>query len=198
MKWWKADTGSYLAGCCGFRQMRTHTEESLAAFVRDGSAYIKHIWRTWAWKPLCWPRSLVCMGVHVCVYPCAGRPRLRSELADLTPLRWAVSRARITHFKESHCHTLMWQTAASATDISTDWGLDIPSEMGEEGWRGRGWRAGAGGFSVCVQQTHCRANINHVDSHKIIRADHSQSLHSSSVWRTARMPISVMDSRQCT
>ncbi len=27
---------------------------------------------------------------------------------------------------------------------------------------------------VC-SQTHCCANINHVDSHKIIRADHSQS-----------------------
>lgn len=67
------------------------------------------------------------------VYPCAcSWPCLHSELPHLSPPCWAVSRARITHFKATHCHTLMWQTAASAIDISTRWDWIFPLRWGRK------------------------------------------------------------------
>lgn len=57
------------------------------------------------------------------VYLRARSVALSAQRAGTSPLSWAASRARITHFKEAYCHTLMWRTAASATEISArpDW-----------------------------------------------------------------------------
>lgn len=77
----------------------------------------------------------------------------------------------------------MWQTTASTTEISTHWDWIFPPSLCDGGRR-VAW-VGKGGSEVC-SQTRCCANINHVDSHKIIRADHSQSvsLHNGSVLMT--------------
>lgn len=131
-----------------------------------------------------WVRKLcvdpdVCAGtlMQACIFclSCTHKePCLHGELEH--SVRRAVSRARLTHFKERHCHTVMWQTAASATDISTHWDWIFPLR-----WGGTVAWEGTRMARVVGSQTCCCANINHVDSYGINRADHFQSLHSSSV-----------------
>lgn len=84
------------------------------------------------WKCLCKEhledvgvKGIVLTPVHVHVQVCTFCQSVCSALAQSAQragtsslLRRAVSRARITYFKESHCHTLMCRTTASATEIS--------------------------------------------------------------------------------
>lgn len=109
----------------------------------------------------------------------------------------SLRNATIAHFKRgggvSVVTRLMWQTAAGARDTGTPLRLEISLR---DGGRGGGEGFGGPGSEVC-SGTRRRANINHVDSHKIIRADHSRSLHSSSaLTRGARLPSSAADASQ--
>lgn len=114
----------------------------------------------------CSHRSAYAKNISEETFVCASSPRAHGwpSLKHLPPVRWAGSHTGITHFKENHCHTLMWQTAP----------LTSAHRAGGVGGVGGKERERDRERAVCSQAHGC-ANINHGDSHGIIKADHSQS-----------------------